>query len=174
MIIQIQLKNIASCQDYTKDSSNNPIKIQSIINQLTEIIVRMCSCEFTNEHFTNGFLRCFDESPTTVTFRTQISRTIQTSSSELVPYIEQWIESTEGLVVNGLYLVLVKDCPLVIESFDSSVCQGTQETRHDDRTGGLVGGIIGGLVAILIAVAVTIIVTCLIFKYKSKRRRQIE
>ena len=117
---------------------------------------------------------CFKESPTTVTFRTQLSRTTQTSSSELVSYIEQWVESTKGLVVSGLYLVVVKDCPLVIESFDSSVCQGTEETPHDDHTGGLVGGIVGGLVAILIVVAVTIVVLCLVFKYKSKRRRQVE
>ena len=62
------------------------------------------------------------------------------------------------MVVSGLYLVVVKDCPLVVENFDSSVCQGTEETQHDDHTGGLVGGIVGGLVAILIAVAVIFVV----------------
>ena len=172
LTIQIRLSNIPSCKEYSFSSTQ--LKIHSINSQLTNNIVSRCSCNFSLSHLSNSILRCFDESPQVVTFRTQLLGTTQTSTStsEVVSYIEQWIESTVGLAVDGLYLTFEKSCPLVIRRLDSAECPITQDTtlESDNIEGIIVGGVLGGVVIIFMAVAVAIVTIC--FHVRKKKSNE--
>ena len=76
---------------------------------MTQNIAQLCRCEFNSTLLLNSHLRCFDESPQIVTFRSQLSETSQTSTVELVSYIEQWIGDTEGVIVDGACVSWLSD-----------------------------------------------------------------
>ena len=146
--------------------SNSHQKIEDIENALTRNIARLCRCEFNSTLVLNSHLRCFDESPQIVTFRSQLSETSQTSTVELVSYIELWISDTEGVIVDGMFLGFQSTCSLVINSLDAVECPGGS-TDANDNLGGVVGGVMAAvLLFILVGVA---IVTLIVFNIKKQR-----
>ena len=122
-------------------------------------------CQFNSTFLFNSQLRCFDESPQIVTFRTQLSQTLQTSTMELVSYIEQCISDSEGVVVEGVFLGFQTTCSLVINSLDAVECPGGS-TDANDNLGVIVGGV---MAAILMFVFVGLVVLTLIVFIKKQR-----
>ena len=140
--------------------SNSHQKIEDIGNAIAQNVARLCRCEFNSTLLLNSHLRCFDESPQIVTFRSQLSETSQTSTVELVTYIEQWIGDSEGVIVEGVFLGFQTTCSPVINSLDAVECPGGS-TDANDNLGGIVGGVMAAvLLFILVGVA---IVTLIVF-----------
>ena len=145
--------------------SNSRQKNEDIGNAIAQNVAELCHCEFNSTFLLNSHLRCFDESPKIVTFRTQLSQTTQTSTVELVSYIEQWIGDSEGVDVDGVFLGFQTTCSLVINSLDEVQCPGGY-TAQNDNQGGIVGEVIAAvLLFILVGVA---IVTLLVFIKKQQ------
>ena len=127
---------------------------------MAQNVVSLCRCEFISTLLSNSHLQCFDESPQIVSFRTQLSPTRQTSTVELVSYIELWISDNEGMAVDGVFLGFQTTCSLVINSLDAVECPGGS-TPHNDNLGEIVGGVMAAvLLFILVGVA---IVTLIVF-----------
>ena len=127
---------------------------------MAQNVARLCRCEFNSTLLSNSHLQCFDESPQIVTFRSQLSETTQTSTVELVSYIELWISDSEGVAVDGVFLGFQSTCSLVINSLDAVECPGGS-TPQNDNLGGIVGGVTAAvLLFILVGVA---IVTLIVF-----------
>ena len=169
MFIQLRLTNILNCKEYSLSNSHQ--KIEDIENTLTRNIARLCLCEFNSTPLLNSQLRCFDESPQIVTFRSQLSETSQTSTVELVSYIEQWISDSEGVIVDGMFLGFQTTCSLVIKSLDAVECP-RGSTPQNDNLVGIVGGVMAAvLLFILVGVA---IVTLIVFikKQRTTKRNQ--
>ena len=146
--------------------SNSHRKIEDIGNAIAQNVAQLCRCEFNSTLLLNSHLRCFDESPQIVTFRSQLSETSQTSTVELVSYIEQWIGDIEGVIVDGVFLGFQTTCSLVINSLDAVECPGGS-TDANDNLGGIVGGVMAAvLLFILVGVA---IVTLIVFYIKKQR-----
>ena len=159
LFIQLRLTNIISCKEYSL--SNSRQKIEDIGNAIAQnVAAQLCHCEFNSTVLLNTFshLRCFDESPEIVTFRTQLSQTTQTSTVELVSYIEQWIGDSEGVAVDGVFLGFQTTCSLVINSLDEVQCPGGY-TAQNDKQGGIVGEVIAAvLLFILVGVAIVALI----------------
>ena len=145
--------------------SNSHQKIEDIGNTIAQNVARFCHCEFNSTLLLNSHLRCFDESPQIVTFRSQLSQTTQTSTVELVSYIEQWIGDSEGVIVDGVFLGFQTTCSLVINSLDVVECPGGS-TDANDNLGGIVGGV---MAAVLLFILVGIAIVTLIVFIKKKR-----
>lgn len=119
VIIQIRFEPL-NCVEYT--STDALEKTQQIRMRLLANIVPPCSCEITSSHLIDSRFRCSTESPQTVTFRTQISGDADVSAGDLVPSIQQWIESSGSFIEDGVELSFNTSCSLLITSFDSDEC----------------------------------------------------
>ena len=129
---------------------------------MAQNVARLCRCEFNSAFLSNSQLRCFEESPQIVTFRSQLSETSQTSTVELVSYIELWISDSEGVAVDGVFLGFQTTCSLVINSLDAVECS----TPQNDNLVAIVGGVMAAvLLFILVGVA---IVTLTVFIKKQR------
>ena len=169
LFIQLRLTNILSCMEYSLSNSHQ--KIEDIGNAIAQNVASLCRCEFNSTLLLNSHLRCFDDSPKIITFRSQLSETSQTSTVELVSYIEQWIGDSEGVIVEGVFLGFQTICSLVINSLDAVECPGGS-TAQNDNLGGIVGGVMAVvLLFILVGVA---IVTLIVFikKQRTTQRSQ--
>ena len=88
-----------------------------------------------------------------------------------MPYIEQWINSTSGFVVNGSYVELITTCSVVIPSLDSEDCPRISANTYQDLSELVISGIvIIGILVIMLLVAVVILFACL----KPNRRNRAE
>ena len=103
-------------------------------------------------------------------FRTQLSGTNQISAAEIVPYIEQWINSTSGFVVYGSYVKLLISCSVVISNFDFVDCPEVSVKKYQDLAEPVIGGILGGILMIMLLVTVVVVIACL----KAKRRNRAD
>ena len=148
--------------------SNSHQKIEDIGNAIAQNVARLCRCEFNSTLLLNSHLRCFDESPQIVTFRSQLSETSQTSTVELVSHIEQWIGDSDGVVVEGVFLGFQTTCSLVIDSLDAVECPGGS-TPQNDNLGGIVGGV---MAAVLLFILVGVAIVTLIVFIKKQRTTQ--
>ena len=137
---------------------------------MAQNVARLCRCEFnsTLRLLSNSHLQCFDESPQIVTFRSQLSETSQTSTVELVSYIELWISDSEGVAVDGVFLGFQTTCALVIYSLDAVECPGGS-TDANDNLGGIVGGV---MAAVLLFILVGVAIVTLIVFIKKQRTTQ--
>lgn len=72
----------------------------------------------------------YKDSPQHVTYRAILSKTNNTSSVELVSYIEQWITATQSIVVESVELNINTTCPLVIRDFSSPECPEAIDRRR--------------------------------------------
>ena len=170
LFIQLRLTNILNCKEYSLSNSHQ--KIEDIENALTRNIARLCRCEFNSILVLNSHLRCFDESPQIVTFRSQLSETSQTSNVELISYIELWISDSEGVIVEGVFLGFQTTCSLVINRLDAVECpEGS--TPQNDNLRGIVGGVMAAvLLFILVGVAIVTLMIVIIKKQCAIQKSQ--
>ena len=159
LFIQLQLTNIPSCKEYSV--SNSRQKIEDIENTMAQNVASLCRCEFNSKLLSKSHLQCFDESPQIVTFRSQLSETTQTSTVELVSYIELWIDGSEGMAVDGVFLGFQTTCSLVINSLDAVECPGGS-TDANENLGGIVGGVMAA-VLLFILVGAAIVISLIVF-----------
>ena len=164
VFIQLILSGIHNCPEYRQNNANGIIN--DVTTELAEAIQGICGCSFSREHISESFVQCFSESPHQITFRAQINQTSQSSTVELVSYIEQWITSTGSLVVQGSLLQLNTTCPLVIvDQFVASECPldqptivtATTSTQQPDNTGAIVGGVVVLGLALILAITAIVI-----------------
>ena len=166
MFIQLQLTNIPSCKEFIVANSRQ--KIEDIENTMAQNVARLCRCEFNSTFLLNSHLRCFDESPQIVTFRSQLSETSQTSTVELVSHIELWISDSESVAVDGVFLGFQTTCSLVINSLDGVECPGDANDNLGENFGGVMAAV---LLFILVVVAIVILIV-FIKKQRTTQRSQ--
>ena len=109
-------------------------------------------------------------SPGIVIFRSQLSETNEASTTELVSYIEQWIDNSEGLIVDGAFLSFERTCPLVVPSIDSIECPSGPDMQSADL-GGIAGGIIGAILLVTILLVAIGVIILISRKLKKQRTR---
>ena len=170
LFVQLLLSGIHNCPEYIQNNANGIIN--DVTTELTKAIQGLCGCGFNHDHISNSFVQCFSESPQQITFRAKLNQTSQSSTVDLVLYIEQWITNLGSLVVQGTLLQLNSTCPLVIaDQFVASECplpltmvQPTTETTappvnsQSDNTGAIVGGVVALVLGLALIIAVVIIV----------------
>ena len=136
-----------------------------MMTRLMTNVGQICSCSLDSNALINSRLRCFDESINIVTFRTQLTGSSETSTSELISALETWIDSDNSFLANGVSLTFNTTCPLVISGFDSEECPGTFGTPTMGPLEGspvnitLVVSIILGLL-LLVSIIINVIICC--------------
>lgn len=152
-------------------SHETPEKIEDISREMAKNVQEYCSCQFNSNLLLNSRFECIADSPKVIIFQAQLSGTNQLSAAELVPYIEQWVNSTNGLVVQGASVSLYTSCNLVTTDFESIECpiarQDQNQQKEDNEHSlepAVIGGVLGGgllviLIVIVIAAGVIVLYT---------------
>ena len=118
---------------------------------------------------TAGF-QCFDESPTAVTFRGELSAALTANSTQLISYIEQWIATSPTIVVQRSRLSVDSTCDVAIDDFSDPECSDVSSSADDESSdaGAIAGGILGGIFALVI-IAVVLVIVVLFIKTRNGR-----
>ena len=135
---------------------------------------RLCQCGFNAEYITDYAFQCFPDSDHQVTFRARLHGTAHATSSRLIEDIEDWVNTTMLISVQGLR-VNIDICPVVITSFGDPQCP--DETTQPNSQSNLstqtpipptntkttsvsitTAALVCGVVAVVLVLVVTVIV----------------
>ena len=111
------------------------------------------------EHITEGAVDCLEPNPDHATFRAKLYGTETASTSHLISYIMQWIESGPTFVLQGIRVSIDPTCPVAIESFTDPGCRlatagkPTSTSSSGVDTGAIAGAVAAGFIALLIVAA---------------------
>ena len=135
-------------------------------------------CGFTTQHLSDSEFQCFADLDE-VTFRAKINGTANAASTEIIGYIEVWIEGEITIRVQSVRLSIDSTCyPVAIVSYADPRCvagspqptetpvispsddtESPTQAAQSDNTAAIIGGVVVAVVLIIaIVVAITIIV----------------
>ena len=141
---------------------------------------QQCQCGLGVDQITAAGFKCFPESPTAVTFRAEISGSLQLSASELARFLEAWVSSGAVVLVQAQILTIDDTCDVIISSFNEGECRsvvGTAGTTAALGTAGTTAALIGGVVAgalVLVLLLTIVVSTALLVLWKRKRKAKVD
>ena len=101
---------------------NTEAKVRDIHIAIQRDIEQMCMCGFTTQHLSDSEFQCFADLDE-VTFRAKINGTVNAASSEIIGYIELWIEGEITIRVQSVRLSIDSTCyPVAIVSYADARC----------------------------------------------------
>jgi hypothetical protein len=177
---QLRLTGISDCVQWKEIQANE--KKEEVVAGVTRGVNDICQCDFSRESFrdidiTAGF-QCFDDSPTAVTFRAEISDSLKADSSQLIAYIEQWVSSEPTIVVQSSRLSIDSSCTVEITSFSEPECNDVTASSSEDSNsttvGPIVGSILGGFLVMLLAALIPVLVILSVRSRKKKASYSVE
>ena len=82
-------------------------------------------CELEHTNITDREFQCFPGTPNQVTFRGKVHDRAQVTAREVITYIEQWITSSDNMVILPVHharLNINSTCVVLLASFDDPEC----------------------------------------------------
>ena len=82
-------------------------------------------CELEHTNITDREFQCFPGTPNQVTFRGKVHDRAQVTAREVITYIEQWITSSDNMVILPVHharLNINSICVVLLASFDDPEC----------------------------------------------------
>jgi hypothetical protein len=105
----------------------------SIARDIEQALQQRCSCNFSSLAIYSGEFSC-QTTTTEVVYRAIINGSSESrTATELVDFMENWLESDGTLLYNKFRLRLTQNCSLRIESFSEEECGGDQDTVNENR-----------------------------------------
>ena len=90
--------------------------IRSFIHSgIAKAISYHCNCSFPVEYIRDGLFRCWN-APDEFTYRSAIVGTVAHNATELVQFLEEWVNSQPALQVDHFELWIDTKCPVPISS----------------------------------------------------------
>ena len=90
---------------------------------------RACGCGFMSSNILEERFVCFTpQSPHHVTYRARINRTSQATIGQLVIFIQQWVMTSQSILIQGVQLNIDRTCDSVISTFDDAECSPSTES----------------------------------------------
>ena len=129
-------------------------------------ISNACGCSLSIEDIFNDAITCDTDN---MVYRAGIGATSQLSANNVVTIMNNWIEHSSALLIDGDTLEIDFDpsCPLVISSLTEPVCGSSDGTSGSSKTSApLLAGIIVGVCIVLVVTVILIVI--LVFKCRGK------
>lgn len=186
-LFQLRLLGVSNCENWRVNLSpillclyNNYVCIQAndptskdieISQAVVDNMAPRCGCAFTEDRITDRIFHCFPSSPHTVTYRARLHGTREATVTELIQYIEEWVQEGTAFPVQLQLLTVDSTCDVRVSSFTESECRAGH--TGDDDTPTLLPGAVVGTMAVLIfatVIAATLVVV-LIAAARRRRRR---
>ena len=97
-------------------------KLQSLSARLAKNLNRKCRCDFNSKYIVFNHSLCLnDNSDWFVTSGLLIGTNIS-NSSDMIEFLQMWVEAESQVVVEGVLLTAVKNCSVYLEEGEPIVC----------------------------------------------------
>ena len=114
--------------------------------------------------------------------------TSQTSTVELISYIEQWIENAQRVVIQGVRLGINTTCPTTIVDFNSLECPQAINVRSTPPPptvtdpiaplpgdiGDIIGGVVAGVFVLVVIVAAVIVIVLVGMRHRKTVSKDVQ
>ena len=133
-------------------------------------IVEHCACPLSTADVFSDTISC--DNTGHVIYRAGLATSTQLDAEKIRTILNEWFAQTSMLSVDGSVLQVDQSCPLILSSFNDTICGSTSDMSPDvDSTSDqnvvpLLAGIVGGI--IVGAVIITIMVVILVVKCRGK------
>lgn len=138
----------------------------------------LCQCGFISDRLTDEVFQCFPASPEAVTYRATLHGTTNTTSAQLIPYIEQWTAEGAAITIQQVLLRVDGSCAVAVSSLLNDECQkrNVRSNSFGNNNIVIIGSTSGGVLATvtLVVVIVTVIIIAAICLRKKKHRKSQE
>ena len=158
-LFQLRLSGIIDCIQWR--GINHLSKLRDTTDLLVQEMEQACGCGFTASNIAEERFICFTpQSPHHVTYRARVNGTSQTTAGQLLTFIQQWINSTQSILIQGVQLNIDKTCKPIISIFDDAECTTDITTEMittvsvDSAVKSAVGIAVGCTVAIILVIGV--------------------
>ena len=157
---------------------------------LEQLVVSCTDCAITSDVIERQSFACYDDSPTSVTYRARVSGTSETDSGSLISLIEKWLSGGVSIIVNGIIITVDSDCSVAISSLSEGECSPTPppttpptndtnmtttdntSTTNTAASSTDTGAIIGGVVAMVFIISVTFAIAAIIITLIVRNRHR--
>ena len=110
----------------------------SIKKDIEKALRNRCNCDFSSSAIYSGEFSC-QTTTTEVVYRAIINGSSESrKATELINFMENWLQSEGTLLYNKIRLRLAQNCSLRIESFSEEECGGDRDKKgHNLKDGGM-------------------------------------
>lgn len=153
-------------------------KIESTSQQVASKLNRDCQCMLSAAYITAAQLSCDPKATTHVIYRARLSSTPDTSSTDLVRLLQEWVTSGRASVtLEFVQLTLEPSCIVRIESLSDPICPaptttsevpGTSTVVAVESTSNLTVYIIATLAVVAFAMILIVVVICAFMIYQRR------
>jgi hypothetical protein len=117
----LELATILICF-FPQSSGEMEVYTHFIEEALVEAIKLRCGCHFPRENLLQESFSC-SSSPHLTTYRNTLIGTHHVNASQLIGFIQDWVNSGPRITIKSSYSVWVdKKCPVAVLSFDEPEC----------------------------------------------------
>ena len=103
---------------------------EDLLNAVTKAISDGCNCSFPVEFIRTGQYTCWS-APTEVTYRSTIVGTETHNSSQLIGFIDEWVNTRTTVKIEWLLHKVYPDCPVQISSLSEPECMSSEPLTGD-------------------------------------------
>ena len=147
------------------------VRTEEAVNSVSNAVIEgICpQCWLTID---GGGFQCLGPSEDYATFRATLSGTV--NSFQLISYVEEWVETSPTVLVQGLRLTVDKSCPVQITSLQDPGCQFSEESTQSSGGTDNVAAVVGGVVAITTVVVITGTIVIIVVLVLKNRRAELK
>ena len=180
-----------NCTHQHAQSSELDVKQGDITAEVIEHLSTSCA-ECSSKTIAKPSFKCYDGSPTRVTYRARLEGTSETDSDTLISLIEEWVRGEPSIGVAGVLMTVDPQCSVAISSLSEEECStplppsttdstesptnasttdtGTNNPSSSDST---IAAITGGVMAVVIILIIVIFVIIIVAMFLKNRRKKL-
>ena len=144
--------------------------LSAIQSALTRIIRSMCECDFEETFINEPVLLCEPLEPTTFLYRASMETFEEFAASQLIVYIEDWVEQGASISFNDSVIIFSSNCPIRISNITDPVCStATQPKPSLARVIEILIQSVSAVVIVITMIAFTILIAFCCFKERQKQ-----
>ena len=129
---------------------------EEAVNSMSSAVIKgiegICpQCGFPEDNIDGAEFQCLGPSEDCAIFRATLRGRV--NHSQLISYVEEWVESSPTMLVQGLRLTVDKLCPVENTSLQDPGCQFSEESTQSSGGTNIVAAVVG-----VVAITTVIIV----------------
>ena len=160
---------------HTQNSDGLDVKQGDITAEVIEHLSTSCA-ECSSKIIAKPSFKCYDDSPSHVTYRARLEGTSETDSDTLISLIEEWVRDEPSIGVAGVLMTVDPQCSVAISSLNEGECStppltdSTESPTGTSSSDSTIAAITGGAMAVVIVIVITIFVAIIAAMILKSRR----
>ena len=130
--------------------------MDEIVSKITQILNKRCLCQLSTNLFGLMQFRCSNDDKVVIV-QGRLVGLPTINSSELMAYLQQWVDTGPSMVVDGTQFSIDKRCTLIINNLGITDCVPTSSVFPTPPLAAIIGGSVGVALLCLLATVCSLI-----------------